>query len=248
MVVNKIEAVNYDVCLQKLGKVGASDLKPAAPPKPLKDFKMEGDDSRILRAIYMTISPKRHLEFGTWKGFGSKLILENTSATVWSINLREGETKLSGSSAYAETPHGNSSFRFFSGIFFKKHAEASDAGMQIGRLVHEAGLGNRFNQIFCDSKHWDASNYPKGFFDSVLIDGSHEPEMVVNDTKKATPLLRSGGIMLWHDYCPDPEVIQIMSSVRGVTRGIEMLDAYLKEHFSECFWINPSWLLVGIKK
>jgi hypothetical protein len=55
--------------------------------------------------------------------------------------------------------------------------------------------------------------------------------------------------MIWHDYCPVPEVIESMSSVRGVTQGIKQLgESYFKEHYSECFWIDPSWLLVGIKK
>jgi predicted O-methyltransferase YrrM len=243
-----MKVVNLDNLFSVFGKAPTDIGFKKTSKKHLKDYKMEEDDSEVLRYLYKTTNPLRHLEIGTWKGFGSKLVLENCRATVWSINLLEGEKNKAGGSAYEELPMMP---RFSLSKLWQKIGKqkmSSDAGFRIGRLVHEAGLGHRFNQIFCDSRQWDISNYPRGFFDSVLIDGSHEPEMVVHDTRKTTPLLRSGGIMLWHDYCPDPEVIQTMSSVRGVTRGIEMLDAYLKEHFSECFWINPSWLLVGIKK
>ena len=224
-----------------------------SPSKNLKEFKMEADDALILKIIYKTFGPRRHLEIGTWKGFGAKLALQNSSTTVWTVNPWEGETKIDGDFAYSESVKKTPTQKAWWKILSKGKQENSatiqtDAGNQIGHLYREAQLGGRVCQIYSDSRQWDTSNYPAGFFDSVLIDGSHEPEMVVHDTRKTTPLLRSGGIMLWHDYCPDPEVIQTMSSVRGVTRGIEMLDAYLKEHFSECFWINPSWLLVGIKK
>lgn len=243
-----MKVVNLDNLFSVFGKAPTDIGFKKTSKKHLKDYKMEEDDSEVLRYLYKTTNPLRHLEIGTWKGFGSKLVLENCRATVWSINLLEGEKNKAGGSAYEELPMMP---RFSLSKLWQKIGKqkmSSDTGFRIGRLVHEAGLGHRFNQIFCDSRQWDISNYPRGFFDSVLIDGSHEPEMVVHDTRKTTPLLRSGGIMLWHDYCPDPEVIQTMSSVRGVARGIEMLDAYLKEHFSECFWINPSWLLVGIKK
>jgi len=243
-----MKVVNLDNLFSVFGKAPTDIGLKKTSKKHLKAYEMEEDDSEVLRYLYKTTNPLRHLEIGTWKGFGSKLVLENSRATVWSINLLEGEKNKAGGSVYEELPMMP---RFSLSKLrqkFGKQKMSSDAGIRIGRLVHEAGLGHRFNQIFCDSRQWDTSNYPRGFFDSVLIDGSHEPEMVIHDTRKTTPLLRSGGIMFWHDYCPDPEVIQTMSSVRGVTRGIEMLDAYLKEHFSECFWINPSWLLVGIKK
>lgn len=215
----------------------------------LANFKMEREDARILKEIYRWANPKRFLEIGTWKGFGSRLVLQSSQTTVWSINLLEGEKDAAGRSLYEEKSGQKGSV--FDRLFGKnaRTLRATDSGVEVGSLVHEAGLGHRFNQIFCDSRLWDTRNYPPGFFDVILIDGSHQPEAVISDTKKTTPLLRSGGMMLWHDYCPVPEVINSMSSVRGVTQGIEQLGKkFLEDNFSECFWIDPSWLLVGIKK
>jgi predicted O-methyltransferase YrrM len=217
--------------------------------KKLSEFKMEEDDSPILIELYRWVNPRRFLEIGTWKGFGSRLVLQSTQATVWSLNLLEGERDPRGRSLYEE--ESGRKVSVLDRLFGKsaKTVRATDSGLEVGSLVHEAGLGHRFNQIFCDSRLWDTTNYPPGFFDAILIDGSHQPEVVVADTKKTTPLLRSGGVMIWHDYCPVPEVIGSMSSVRGVTQGIEQLgEKFLEDNFSECFWIDPSWLLVGIKK
>jgi len=63
----------------------------------------------------------------------------------------------------------------------------------IGRLYLERELGHRVCQIYCDSRQWDTSAYPPEFFDTVLIDGGHQREIVISDTRKALPLLRSGG-------------------------------------------------------
>ena len=109
-------------------------------------------------------------------------------------------------------------------------------------------MGNRVCQIYCDSRDWDATNYPADFFDSVLIDGGHQPEVVVSDTHKALQVLRPGGLIMWHDFCPLPEIRSQFASVKGVTAGIELILPELQSQFERLCWINPSWILVGIKK
>ena len=42
-------------------------------------------------------------------------------------------------------------------------------------------------------------------FDAVFIDGDHSREAVAFDTELARRMLRSGGIMIWHDY-PNEEL------------------------------------------
>jgi len=237
-----------------LGAKSFENIKAKPPAKPLKDFKMEEDDSTILRYLYKKFDPKRHLEIGTWKGFGAKLAAENSSATVWTINPWEGEKNADGNPVYSEPSKNVVNTKGLLEMVDNHQVNINstiqtDSAYMIGHMYREAGLGGRVNQIYATSKEWDTSNIPESFFDTILIDGSHEPELVVHDTRKTLPLLRSGGVMIWHDYCPVPEVIESMSSVRGVTQGIKQLgESYFKEHYSECFWIDPSWLLVGIKK
>jgi len=214
----------------------------------LAKWSMEVDDAPILRYIYRNFNPTRHLEFGTWQGLGVTLCLEECNATVWTVNLLRGLVKSNGESAYGISLDQRDSIQEWariSGIEVEDWPATDKIGY-IGRLYLEKNYGHRVCQIYCDSTEWDVSNYSYDFFDSVLIDGGHDPHVVINDTKKALEMLRSGGIIIWHDYCPP--VAGKFESVKGVSEAINNMQDYLNEHLMQCFWINPSWILVGVKK
>lgn len=243
--------------LADLGRLLGTNLTPTPTPSSheLTDWQMERDDAPIFRHLYKVFSPRRHLEFGTWQGFGACLCLESCAATVWTLNLPEGESKPDGSWAYSErianesqTPPGAVSVNFGHDEVGPRTYHRTDAGGYIGRLYREKGLGHRVCQIYTDSRRWDTSAYPPGFYDSVLIDGGHQTEVVISDTMKAMPLLRAGGMMLWHDYCPLPEVVARFPSVQGVTAAIAALGPELHRQFNSLVWINPSFILLGVKK
>lgn len=223
-------------------------LQPSSIRKDFHDWKMEVDDSPILRYIYRTVQPKRHLEFGTWKGIGASYVLEETAATVWTINAPFGETLESGKAAYSASSDELPELQQWMERMGLKAGDTirTDSVGFIGRKYLMANLGGRVCQIYSDSREWDTTNYPREFFDSVLIDGGHTEEIVANDTLKALPLLRSGGIMLWHDFCPDPQIMQDFSTCRGVVNAIEALVPELHA-FREVRWIYPSFVLMGIK-
>jgi predicted O-methyltransferase YrrM len=216
---------------------------------------MEEDDAPILKFLYRALQPRRHLEFGTWQGWGTVLCLEACDATVWTINLSAGEIRPDGTWAYGQrvfdatnAPDGIITETFGEDELGPRTYHRTDAGGYIGRCYREKGLGHRVCQIYCDSREWDISNYPAGFFDSVLIDGGHQADVVTNDTLKAVPLLRSGGLLIWHDFCPLPEIRSQFESVKGVTQGLESLLPELHNQMDRLSWINPSWILVGVKK
>lgn len=247
----------------RIDAVAAADVharlglrEPFVPPRamletPLHEWRMEEHDAPLLAYLYRALRPRRHLEFGTWQGFGACLCLENSGATVWSINLWEGEAADNGhwlyytsqpagtpvpSGAHTRvTPKGNT-------------AVQTDGGVAIGRLVRERGLSHRFNQVYCDSTRWDATNYPRDFFDTAFIDGGHTEEVVRSDTRKAMPVVRPGGTILWHDYCPDPTVVERCASVRGVIVAIEAERDWLGAELVDLFWVRPSWVLVGVRR
>ena len=81
----------------------------------------------------------------------------------------------------------------------------------------------------------------------MLIDGGHTADVVTSDTNKALPLLRSGGIMIWHDFCRDLETIRRNEAPRGIISAIIDNFNEWNQNFSKLFWIQPSWMLVGIK-
>lgn len=215
--------------------------------KRLDNWKMAEDDQPIFRYIYRNLKPKRYLEFGTWQGAGLLYCLEECDATVWTINKPFGEIN-NGKKAYGLYPEEvDSAKKWAEKIGYEiKNGYATDSLGFIGRFYLQKDLGGRVCQIYCDSLKWDTSNYPEGFFDIVLIDGGHQKEIVVNDTLKALPLLRKGGIMMWHDYCPP--VYKQFECVKGVMDGVESIEYELKKQFDNLFWINPSWILLGVKK
>lgn len=220
--------------------------------KPFSQWRMELDDAPIFRYLYRNFRPRRHLEFGTWQGAGVLYCLEECDAAVWTLNLPFGENLGDAGMAYSGK---GESFGLGASLAEEwaqrlglpiQEAYRTDSFGFIGRFYLERQLGKRVCQIYCDSTQWDTSNYPKGFFDTILIDGGHTPDVVLSDTKKAFPLLRPGGLVMWHDFCP--AVRSKFSVVQGVMEGLEQAVPLLRESLTKLFWIEPSWILAGIKK
>lgn len=230
------EALPIDiVSVGELGEVLGFDRPYVSPVRVVRTslpyFQTERDETSIYSYLYANARPKRHLEFGTWQGHGVVVCAANCDAEIWTINLPGGETDADGKAIYADPSQSN----------------ASDSGSSIGWRYKQAGYENRVHQILCDSRHFDVTPFGDGFFDTILIDGGHTRDVVISDTDKAIPLLRRGGIMIWHDFCPDLETVRLMESPRGVIEAIVDNYALWRPHFSKLFWIRPSWMLVGIK-
>lgn len=216
--------------------------------KPFLDWKMEIDDASIFRYIYRNYRPSRHLEFGTWQGQGVLYCLEECNATVWTINLPFGEGKPDGSCAYGHYKSELPSIQTWAkkiGLPQRDSYRTDSIGF-IGRFYLEKEMGHRVCQIYCDSRKWDITNYPSGFFDSVLIDGGHTKDVVINDTLKALQLLRTDGLIMWHDFCPP--LYNESDVVRGVIDGLKILWDDLVMQMKQIFWIYPSHILIGVKR
>jgi len=241
-----------------LGDIGArlrsSLAAPAASTRPFDEWEMARDDGPVLRYLWTVQQPKRHLEFGTWQGWGTCLCLETTDAGVWTINLPAGESKADGSWAYAEkaspelarpgvvsVTYGD---KFTGPIVYHR----TDAGSYVGWMYREKGLGHRVCQIFCDSRDWDVSVYPSNFFDSVFVDGGHQTDVIISDTRKALSVLRPGGMIIWHDFCPEAQASEGSPVVQEVTRVLQALLPEISSLFSCLAWIRPSMVLLGIRK
>lgn len=231
-----------------LGADTPIDYPEASRQKAYVDWRMEDDDSPIFRYVYRTVAPRRHLEFGTWKGEGTCYVLDSCEATVWTLNPPLGEKTKEGTKVYGAYRDELPELREWAervGVVMAKDPQTDNLTF-IGRKYLLRGLGNRVCQIYCDSREWDTSNYPDGFFDTCLIDGGHEPEVVMNDTRKALPLVRSGGIVMWHDFCPDEAVLGRQATAQGVMAAVGQMTAELGA-FSRVCWIEPSFILIGIK-
>jgi predicted O-methyltransferase YrrM len=211
---------------------------------------MDGDDAMILRYLFRQLAPQRHLEFGTWRGDGALCCLTECEATVWTLNLSGGEKHPNGNWMYpASIMQPDERPTWLQEMIGEGRPSRfpSDALGLVGLHYLNAGYGHRVCQIHCDSREWDTQQYPAGFFDTVLIDGGHTREVVASDTRKAISLLRRGGVVMWHDFCPDPDVLQNCPWTVTVAQAINDHLAWLTDELTDLFWIKPSWLLVGIK-
>ena len=99
-VVMDILRTPVDQLHEVLGLIQPCRLPVESKAKPLANWRMEVDDAVILRYLYQQLHPRRHLEFGTWQGAGALLCLQSCQATVWTVNLLEGERMANGDWAY----------------------------------------------------------------------------------------------------------------------------------------------------
>ncbi|GAB5506738.1 MAG: hypothetical protein Rhirs2KO_19010 [Rhizobiaceae bacterium] len=208
---------------------------PYMPPQlvirhELKDFNTERDETELYRYIYSQFRPSRHLELGTWYGYGTTTVAESSDAEIWTINLPEGETDDAGAAVYSSGDG------------------ASDSGDRIGWRYREAGYADRVHQLLLDSATLDTSQFGAGFFDTALVDGGHTAKVMAADTDKALEVVRSGGLIIWHDFCPEPGAVANAESVKGVIEGWAKNYHRWRPELDRLFWIRPSWLLVGIRK
>jgi hypothetical protein len=81
----------------------------------------------------------------------------------------------------------------------------------------------------------------------VFIDGGHSRDVVASDTSRALELVRPGGLVIWHDFCPRDEVTTACASTRDVVGFIAEHGETLGHAFERLFWIDPSWLLFGVR-
>jgi predicted O-methyltransferase YrrM len=215
--------------------------------KDCLDWRMENDDSHILAYLYRNHQPTRHLEFGTWEGFGAVLCAQNCDAEIWTLNLPEGERTGEGVPVYSRTVTVGDELP--EGVAFSKEASVvqTDAGDWIGWRYRAAGYTKRVRQILVDSTKWDSSPFADGFFDSILIDGGHATDVVISDTRKSLRLLRPGGLLLWHDFCPADEPMKYSAATRAVINALHSHWHEWAPSFDLLLWIRPSYLLLGRK-
>jgi predicted O-methyltransferase YrrM len=135
---------------------------------------------------------KRVFEFGTYKGVSITQLALNlpADAMISTLDLPDAPIK----TRYAVTAPEDSII-------------ARESGK--GALV-PGDLKPRIQFLKQDSAEFDEKQYA-GQMDFVFVDGAHNAEYVRNDSEKGWAMLRSGGIIAWHDCRPaDPEVVRYL--------------------------------------
>jgi predicted O-methyltransferase YrrM len=193
------DVVDKSCDLLRLPQMDVNDLLPAAgDPWEIKMamFPKTHASISLLEFIVLILllkraGSKRIFEFGTFKGI---------SITQLALNLP------SGSEIYTlDLPDEQLNTKF--------STDPEDAAIAVeqgkGSLV-PSELRPRIQFLKCDSAKFDDSPFA-GKMDFVFVDGAHNYDYVKNDSEKGWRMLRSGGIIAWHDCRSlDPGVVSYL--------------------------------------
>lgn len=158
----------------------------------------------ILAAIVKHIKAKKVVEIGTYDGNTALNIAANMpdNGKVITIDMPqewETGTKIKIPKNYVNVNN------------------AEGKRVIVGNQYHNTKENKKIKQIFCDSAKldWKTLNGP---FDMVFIDGCHHYKYVKHDTKMALRNLKSGGVIVWHDYGAVPDVSKAVDELKSKIR------------------------------
>ena len=79
------------------------------------------------------------------------------------------------------------------------------------RAIYPAAI-SRIHQLLDDSAAFDFAPY-RDSCSLVFVDGSHDYDYVVSDTRAAMAMARPGGVVVWHDYGVWPDVTRALEEL-----------------------------------
>ena len=89
--------------------------------------------------------------------------------------------------------------------------------------------------IFINSLDFNEKNY-HNLFDLIFIDGGHTYSVVKNDSEKSFKMLKSNGIILWHDYVPGKESAKnVVKYIHEISNDKEIFHI---KNTSLCYYTN----------
>jgi Methyltransferase domain len=194
------EVVDLNFDLLRLRQVDVSDLVPesgearrihlAIFPKTYASVSVL--EITCLVALMKLANAARVFEFGTYKGVSTTQFALNLppEGAIYTLDLPDTSTS-------TLLPVGDSD-------------EAAIAFEKCKGSLIPPDVKPRVTFLQQDSAAFDESPHV-GQIDFVFVDGAHTYEYVKNDSEKGWRMLRSGGIIAWHDFRPpDPDVVRYL--------------------------------------
>jgi predicted O-methyltransferase YrrM len=137
---------------------------------------------KVISNLVKKLNPKRIFEIGTFQGRTTLNMALNTGDDTEIITLDLPGSELG--STQMEIEEGE-----------ERYVKKEVSGERF--IGHPAAV--KIHQVFGDSATFSFSEY-ENTIDLAFIDGSHAYEYVLNDSQKIFPLMRKGGLIIWHDY------------------------------------------------
>lgn len=155
-------------------------------------------EAATLVSLIKIIRPRKIFEFGTFLGYSSALLVENSSAdcAVYSIDLGESHVSTKPLASYAEDElrrDGDINDEYLRGA-------QGAVGPRYTQSISPADK-SRLHLIQQDSRQFDPSAHGlDGSVDIVFVDGGHDTEIVTIDTANARKMIGDSGVIIWHDF------------------------------------------------
>jgi len=141
------------------------------------------DELLVLATATRVLRPKKVFEIGTFLGRTTSVFVMNTppGAKIVSMDLPVDIDVADATPSYLN-----------SDVELVKQR-------QVGALLYECGLEDRYEQIYSDSLVFDPMPHA-GSVELGFIDGAHTARYVENDTLKMATMMSDRGLVFWHDY------------------------------------------------
>ena len=137
---------------------------------------------KVISNLVKKLNPRRIFEIGTFQGRTTLNMAINTSPDAEIITLDLPSDGLSSTAMSIEEGEIRYVQKDVSGERFIGHP-----------------MAQKIKQVFGDSATFSFDRYQNSV-DLAFIDGSHAYEYVINDSNKILSVMRTGGLMIWHDY------------------------------------------------
>ena len=122
----------------------------------------------------------------------------------------------------------------------------TDAYGLIGKKYLDAGWGKRVCQIYAEASSGirEPIRTASSTAFSSMVDTPPRWSSATRNTRCGSPGL---GPIIWHDFCPLDEVMRANESTRDVVQSVVSRCDELGKYLSALFWVDPSWLLFGVR-
>jgi hypothetical protein len=155
-------------------------------------------EAAALVSLVKLVRPRKIFEFGTFLGYSTCLLVENSAedCAVYSLDLGESHVsgKPLGSFAEEDLRHdGDINDEYLRGA-------QGALGPRYTTSLSAAGKA-KLHLLQQDSRKFDPSDHGLvGSVDIVFVDGGHDTETVTVDTANARAMIGDSGVIIWHDF------------------------------------------------